>query len=418
MPKKIKFIKREEKFFWFLVFFIYGIPNILAFLISLFSSKILVDEREVWLTASTFDLVNCIALIVFSFIFLRFYLSLLVYKFFHLKNKYETVPEIVGVVVFFIQVLGAIALFGSDFGRVGGVSTSSSLIAVLVSYLNPAAIFIIYYGHIRERKVPYVNLLMYIVISLAKGWSGFWLILFFIEFYYLAKYMSLRKIILRFVVVVSIGLAAYPATQVIRNEVRGTEVVDTKDFDSSMSSLLNRLQFYNNVVLLSQEARSIEADIHANKILPFYMDNQIGEKIMTVLGIKFSPPSLQKYITIKYLIDYKNIPTFADVEDYSWYTHVGVAGWFLVLGWIDIFLYLIFVVCILTIPYWVAGRFIGSRSIIPVIHVSSLVYLFHGWFTAQVGFMIALVIYSGIFSIGRRSVSNRDEEKFLRFNKN
>lgn len=407
MPKKIKFIKREDSFFWFLAFFIYGFPNIIAFLISLFSSKILVDEKEVWLTASAFSLINCIALIVFSLGFLGFYLSRVGYKLFPLKNKHETVPEMVGVVIFFIQVLGGVALFGSDYGRVGGASTSSSFIAVFVSYVNPGAIFLIYYGHIREKKIPYVNLLMYVVISLAAGWSGFWLILFFIEFYYLAKYMSLRKIILRFVVVIFVGLAAYPATQAIRDEVRGTEVVDAKDFYSSMSSLLNRLQFYNNVVLLSQEARSIEADIDGNKILPFYMDNQIGEKIMAVLGVKFKPPSLQKYITIKYLMDLKNIPNFAVVEDFGWYSHVGVAGWFFVLGWMDIFLYLIFVVCILTIPYWVAGRFIGSRSIIPVIHVSSLVYLFHGWFSPQISFIIALFIYSAIFYIGRRSVSSR-----------
>lgn len=412
MLKKVKFVGREKKFFWVLIFFIYGIPNILAFLSSLFSSTIIVEDKEVLLTSSAFNLINCIALIVVSLVFLAIYLSRLGNKFFRFKKEHKTVPEIVGVVVFFIQLLAALALFNSDYGRIGGASMSSSFVAVLVSYVNPGAIFLIYYGHVREEKIPYANLLMYIVISLAMGWSGFWLILFFIEFYYLAKYMPLKKIILRTLVVVLIGLAAYPATQAVRNKVRGTEVVTTNDFYSSMGTLLNRLQLYSNVVLLSQEASSIKSNIEENKILPFYADNQIGEKIITLLGIVIKPPSLQKYITIRYLIDLKNIPTFAVAEDFSWYAHVGVIGWLFVLGWVDIFLYLIFVICILTIPYWIAGRFIGSMSIVPVIHVISVVYLFHGWFSPQIGFIIALCVYSVIFYIGRRSVSSKNN--FLR----
>lgn len=409
-------IKREEKFFWLLAFSVYGVPNLLSFLISLNSQKILVDEKDIWVKLNAAGLINCIVLIVSSLVFLGFYLSRCGEKFLPSKSQPVNIPKLVGVLVFIVQALDVIALFSNDYGRVGGASTSSSFLVIAVSYLNPGAIFLVYYGHIRAKKIPYFNLLIYILIGVARGWSGFWLMLFFIEFYYLAKYLPLRGIIARLAIVGSLGLAIYPLTQTIKNEVRGTVLVEAKDFSSSMDSLLNRLQFFSNVVLLSQESHSIEADIESNRILPFYADNQISEKVMTIFGINFRPPSLQKYITIKYLIDVKNIPTAGVIEDFSWYASVGVSGWFFVLGWWDIFLYLIFGILIVTIPYWIAGRFIGSSSIIPVLHVVSLVYFFNGWFSPQIGFIIGLSIYSAIFYVARRSASpRRTANNSLRF---
>ncbi len=409
MFKIIKIIKREEKLFWLLAFFIYGVPNILTFLGSLNSQKILVDEKDIWLTSSSFDLINCIIGVVFSLVFLSFYLSRCVDKFFPLKNQREVFPRMVGVLVFALQALDAVALFSSDYGRVGGSSTSSSFIAIAVSYLNPGAIFLVYYGHAREKKFPYLNFLIFILITMARGWSGFWLILFFIEFYYWAKYLPLKRTIFRSVMVVFVGLAIYPVTQAIKVEVRGAVLVESKDFYSSMNSLLNRLQFYSNVVLLSQESRSLKADIDGNRILPFYADNQIAEKVMTILGINFRPPSLQKIITIQYLIDIKNIPMLSVLEDFSWYSTVGIAGWFFVLSWIYIPLFIIFVLFIAAFPYWFAGRFIGARSIIPVLHAISLVYLYNGWFSPQIGFTIGLIIYSYIFHIGRGRLSLKNK---------
>lgn len=402
-------MRREERFFWLLAFFIYGTPNILTFLISLDSQKILVDEKDIWVTLDVFGLAYCITIIILSLVFLGFYLSRCGEKYFPLRSSNDVVPRLVGVLVFVVQVLDAFALYSNDYGRVGGVSTSSSLIVILVSYLNPSAIFLIYYGHLREKKIPYLNLLVYILINVAKGWSGFWLILFFIEFYFFAKYISLRGIILSSVLAGIIGLAVYPATQAIKEDVRGTVSVEAKDFSASMSSLLNRIQFYSNVVLLSQESRSIEDNIESYRILPFYADNQIGEKMMTIIGIKLRPPSLQKYITIRYLIDSRNIPKAGVIEDFSWYTSVGFSGWFFVLGWLDIFLYLLFTLTIVAIPYWIAGKFIGSRSIIPIIHSISLVYFFNGWFSPLVSFTFGLIVYSTIVFASRCYFSLRNK---------
>ena len=78
------------------------------------------------------------------------------------------------------------------------------------------------------------------------------------------------------------------------------------------------------------------------------------------------------------------------MNEFDWYTHTGIAGWFFVLDGNVIPIYILFLIALIVFPYWVVARFIGSTSMVPVLHVAALGYVFHGWYSAPIGFIAGL----------------------------
>jgi hypothetical protein len=395
-----KFVKKTPDFmFWVLAFAIYIVPNLLMFWLTLENEIVIVDLRVVQLNLSFWPVLGCLTAVMFSF-FLIVYTCKVGSRFF-LTTPTWRLTKSVGLIVFLVQFASVIAVLVFDFGRVGGLATSSSIVAVLISYLHPDEIFLAYYGHSRNKGIPYFNLALYVFSNVIRGWSGIWLILFFIEFYYLVQRSSGKKLIVQVCVAGFAMLAFYPFASAIKEKVRtADEAVADVTFVDSMSSLFSRLQHVTSVILIAQEAESISQGLKSGQVIPYYLDNQIAQKIVVPSA---TAVSLQRYLSIRYLVNKKDVPSDAYVEDFGWYVHTGVAGWFFVLNFLSLPFYILFVIGLTIFPFWVAGRFIGARSLMPVLYVAGLVYVFHGWYVTQINFCIGLSIYALLLNFfGRR----------------
>ena len=174
--------------FWLFAALAYCTPNLVAFLGA--QSGLFMEAVGDQLSLSFTTQLACIVSVLASFV-------LLVYcchfgKSWFKSTRTAVPPRALGVIVFLFQLMGLWALLLYDFGRVGGVRASQDLIPRIISYIAPDALFIIHYSHCRPNKVPFLNLTLYCASSVLRGWSGFIVIIFAIEIYFILNKLFIQ----------------------------------------------------------------------------------------------------------------------------------------------------------------------------------------------------------------------------------
>lgn len=367
---------------------VYGIPNLLAFASIYLLDVLIIDMTPIAVTLENGDLVLVFTSIVFSFVLVASCIRFSG-RFFQARNI-PPPAAIIGKIVFTIQIITLLSVIIYDYGRAGGKVNSTGALPILASHLKSDFMFLIYYGCIRTIRVPKWNLTLYITINMLRGWSAIWLILFLIEMYYIYNQPSFRKKTRIALLIIVFGLTAYPFIQNLKEAARGATTVEFSYFGSYIK-LFDRLQHTTNVALIRQEAETLRQDYRSGQISSWVADNPIASRLLPKRG---ESDSLQRYLTRKYLIDFESLGYYS--SDLEWYTHVGISGWIFILPWDEMAAYLLYIAALLLTPYWVAGRVLRSKSVIPVIHVASFVYVLHGWLDVQFGFIVALIFYTGI----------------------
>lgn len=396
---------------WYLPFLIYVMPNFLMSLFVLIFNLLLIDGYPVQLTASSFTILLAPILITAVYYYIKFISQYFNKKAFNYKDKLPS--EYIGKVIFGLQSLDLFTLLVFDFGRVGGVSSSSNFLAVVVSYLPSDILFLLYYGHFRKKGIPYFNLFLYLLINVLKGWTGIWLILFFIEVYFQLTRTPFKKIIKIVLISFVIIFTFYPTINKYKYLIRGGEDYQQRTILESAGELAIRLQHTTNVILIAQEANDLKRALKDNSIIPYYLDNRIGNYLKNSNSI-----SLQKYLTVNYLLDKEKFGARADMDELGWYANVGVVGWFFVLSPLALIAYFLFITLLIILPFVLNHYFLKAEGLIPVIQTLTFSYVFHGWLIVQIGFISGIVLYIVLYNIFNKKTScnlNKTEEKCVEF---
>lgn len=362
---------------------IYGIPNLLALAGTWWLDLLVVDLVPVALTTSAGAFLDVFLALFFSFLFLT---SCIVLGSGLVRSNplVRTPPPVFGQLVFVLQLITLGALIHSGHGRAGFRPESVDAFAIIASYLKADFFFILYYGHARAKRVPIVNLALYIVSNSLRGWSGMWLVLLLIEAYYVVVRVGRDLPLKKLAVLTLAGLLLFPYANAVRNTMRGSEA-EALSYLQSYFVLANRLQHATNVMLIAQEATVLKTDYQASRIRPWFLH---GAPLPIVRLFDRDGDSLDTFITKIYLIEADN----ADVDSF-WYTNVGIAGWFFIVSWHQIPLYLAYIAALVIAPYWLVGKYLAARSLIPVLHVASFMYVLHGWLEVQFTFVVCVAIY-------------------------
>lgn len=396
--------------FWLIPVAIYGIPNAFLYWVSIEYGLIIVDMVPVMSSLGLLVSIASLVALILSFYYLVI-CGQLGSRFF-LRVEGRPANSIVGFIVLVLQLVGLLSFMLLDYGRGGSTGGSSNALVVLLSYLHVDAIFLVYYGHRRSQGIPYFNLVCFLFSNTVRGWSGVWMLLFFIEVYYLLQRLPTKKAFASLAVIGALGIAAYPVINSYKDTVRGTVQLEESSLGGAMARLVVRLQQVTSTLLIAQERSNIEAALDKGEVRSYYADNTIGSKL---LGLGDSSVSLQKYLSMNYLLDLDHFGANSDLDDLGWYVHTGIAGWLFVLDWYEIPVYLLFIALLIMLPYWIAARFIGKSSIIPVLHAVAILYMFHGWFGVQIGFIAGLLWYVALLNsikwvAGTQALSRRRSE--------
>lgn len=396
---------------WYLPFLIYVIPNILMSLFVLTFDLLLIDGYPVLLTAGSFIILLASILIAAVYYYIKFISQYFNKKAFLYNDKLPS--KYIGKIIFALQSLDLLTLLVFDFGRVGGVSSSSNILAVIVSYLPSDILFLLYYGHFRKKGIPYFNLSLYLLINVLKGWTGIWLILFFIEVYFQLTKVPFKKIVRIVLISFVIIFALYPTINKYKFLIRGGEDYKQRSLLESAGELSIRLQHTTNVILIAQESDDLKRALNDNTIIPYYLDNRIGNYLVNT-----NSKNLQKYITVNYLLDKEKLGAHIDVDELGWYASVGIVGWFFVLSPFGLIIYSFFITLLILLPFVLNHYFLKAKGLIPVIQTLTFSYVFHGWFIVHIGFISGIILYIILYNIFNKKTSynlNKTEEKCVEF---
>jgi hypothetical protein len=378
---------------------IYILANLIALVITWISNILIVDLMPVDLSLNHTDMIICFVIILFTAIFIKL-ICTYGSKLALLANHNKHLNCHIGVIVFIIQLLGIIALIKYGFGLASSSyeEFSPNLITRIVSYFSPDAFFLIYYAQFGEHKKPYINIILYIISSILRGWSSFILFILVIELFFLYRKYCFYKATRIAVTILTVILCLLPFIFKAKTIIRGGEVSEEQSMTAN-AMLLNRLQLFTNVCLIRQEHNELVSYLNSNTILPYYLDNGILYKLA-----RPDTQHISSFIVENYIISHPLV-------NISWGTHTGIAGWLILLDFIKIPLFIIFILLLIVIPYIFSIYILKDISVLPILHILSVAYVFHGWFSAQINFIISLFIYSCLYN------SNFLKKLYLNFNK-
>lgn len=379
-----------------LVCVLYGLPNLVGFGFAYSLNAVFVDLIPLQVFASDGELVTVALAVLGSLIFVAYfaYLGTQCFK----RGAHWLPRRSLGGLALLLQSLSLLALLLYGYGTAGKEADSLNPLVVLTSYLKADIIFLLYYAHIRPRRFPFYNFALYVILSTLRGWSGFWLTVLLIEGYFSIARSKAALKPKALVVVALLAIAAYPIAAQIRDTMRG-DTVDAGAGVVSYFRLLNRLDHLSNVVMIAQDTRELSTAYKRGLVAPWYT-NGVTQLVGRFTGRNTDP--LQRYLTTEYLV--------GGVEDNAgWYSQIGVAGWLFILPFAEIPIYLLYVAILIYLPYWLAGRFLRSASIIPMLHVATFGFVLHGWLEVHAAFIATLVVYILLvrFGFGWRTGSVR-----------
>lgn len=231
-----------------------------------------------------------------------------------------------------ISQLAFLALTGV--GRL--LSDATHPLSPLFSILSPEAFFPIYYLLCRKTLVGerncffFVNVALFSSLKLFQGWSGFILLIFFLEYFYQTKHIKLniKNLSVAFLIpllILCLGGVIYTYVYDFKNQVRGTPV-DSLTYSQGISHLASRLSMLpvavaakdreiSIVKIFNEESTEFKEIVSLGRpILPrFIMPNKdflpLGNDVLrayysNITNKTSSNVGLYMYLNILYLSDF------------------------------------------------------------------------------------------------------------------
>ncbi|MEB7575339.1 oligosaccharide repeat unit polymerase [Citrobacter portucalensis] len=375
-----------------IIFLIYLVPNLIAFILSSSQGNILVESYSF-----SYESINGVigfGYVIFSLIFITvgyFVFSNICYP----KNKplaelgYTQCTRI-GFFIFIIQFL--FIIFNRYYGlNIAGAEIDISASPVVLRYffviLNPDIFFLIYACKSANNNLFKVNCVIYLSSTILRGWSGGVVFLFLI---FLCRSNTIKiglKVILLCCLLILISPFIMEIKWFIRsNGMESANLFSTIHYSEALYQffeyLVYRLQQLTNVIFLTDRVGYFSLLYQQNEIVPYW-----GE----ILGLKNI-----------YQASYPNALPLGQwlggsIENtvVSWNSNPGLAGWIILLSnysLISAGLAILVVIVSLFFNIYFSSL-IGGEVLKRFSYVFCILYLFPGWMGMYINLLFYFVIW-------------------------
>lgn len=354
---------------------------------------------------NSFQLLIACALVVLSYLILLgpFFRLLAKQK---IKKVYLAFSEEklnirMGWLLLFLQVsfIAFNLIFGVNIAGASNVKAESgfSLFWVLVpiDYL-----FLIYYANARESKYFYINLTVFIISNVVRGWSGIFLFVLFLEWCQAFRAKKIRTVTILagcFLIILiyplilnvkwifrAVGSDSFNMTREISGFFEYFSVGDYfLIFLEGIEHLLGRLQITSAVDGVMRLSHFLQSAFDLGVFKPFWLEGLHGIAFDRFF-LSENRPALGFEIV--------RLGGYAGTSDTSFNINPGWVGWFFVAPiWIPIFLVYTGVLCFLTIL--IAKKIGNNNLLLDLVWLTWLVFLIPGWLGVFVSFIYALFVY-------------------------
>lgn len=398
---------KDPKIAWLLL---YVFVNIVATIIMLTTGQLIGDAagNRVY---NTDILLLASFLVVFSYIFFLVGVYGGICKC-HIKKINFGVSEDalyskIGIFLIVFQILfmlfnlsSGVNVAGSNNLKVGGFSS------IFWALMPVDALFLIYYGVARDNKYFRINLLIYLVSNVSRGWAGVFLIVAFMEWCWAYRNQRIKfKYILPLFVVF---LLFYPILNAIKFYIRTNpnefSLIGFLDvFDSNFGNIsyvdsvylgvlhvVERIQTVSILAMVIQLKDFLYIGYLNGEFSPFWWEGLHGIVFDRLLGNSNNIPfsvAFTKYGSFNW-----------DFEIGNWNTNTAYASWFFVTPYlIPLYLFYSFLLCF--VSYVLIKKISSSISALDLLWMSWLLYLLPPWFGTFVQFIYALFIFLVLKSI-------------------
>lgn len=381
------------------IFYLYLFANFVAMLQGIGYGGLVLEGEFFQLEASS---------LIYSF-FLQLLILLLLfslYRFFLSKHNYKKMPLGSAWGWFLIVVQISFLVFSLTMGiNVAGDGArieGGSYINYLFIFLQPDVLFLLIGISLSSNRFFLINVIVFLISMVLRGWMGGF---FIIIFMFLVRFYPVRISILNALFILCSVLifflilpAIIDAKWAIRSAVPVGEFFSNigdsfsmEKYQYAFSYLLNRFQHVGHVALLFENANNLYADFHRDVYTSYWMDGLPQYTIAKLLG-------LETYRLNSYMVEY-----FFGIENPTWNTNPGVAGWLFVLKEQFVFM-ILYLFLIVAIPFYLIQRYAGNTMLM-LVACFSVTYLFHGWFGSyfNIIFYALLLIFVCKVRLYRRS---------------
>lgn len=302
--------------------------------------------------------------------------------------------------VLFLHQLAFIWFFTSTGTFVAGsTARSESVWTVYWVLLNVDVLFFIYYGFFRESQLFVPNLIIAIISSLLRGWSGIFIVIIFMETARLirAGRLSLSKILLASFFVV----LGYPLIYMVKLQIRLASLsselnsnifsfspsnIGYENFFSllvaSLLQIFERLQLVSSQLVVYQNISELGSKLSDGKILPFWLEGIHGLAYERILGLE---PVSNLGVSLANLID----PVQTEI---NWNANPGYASWLFLSPFLTPF-YIFYTLGLIFFAVLLVKHMSAKICAMDMLWFACLVYVIPGWLASFVLFVYSIIIF-------------------------
>lgn len=383
----------QGSFVFLLLFFLYFGSNIVYYLVAMLEGSSVVDgiefdfnENMSWSLGLTL-----ILLLAQFFVVIKF-------KVMNVKEKIH--DDFYNQLLYFSLIYQFIFYLYNlvyGYGVAGQSISQDSVFKYLFYVISPDLIAVIVSVLVGKSRLYYLNLFFLVFSMLSRGWAGGIILLGFVLLIN-SNYSSIKDVVRRsgfkILFFLIFGVILIPVLNAFKFWVRddGGEGLsyffdyflgDGSSFSligNSILYLLSRFSIVGSADLIFDNQAMLRDAYVAGTIAPFWTENMLVSSFYRVWmggGVNAS-----NYIVTEIL----------GYSDATWNSHVGLAGWLILLPASSTFFFLFYYVTLLLTGLFLS-RILGGR-VFSMVSVLSLAYLYHGWLSSFI-----LVVYCLLFVI-------------------
>lgn len=307
-----------------------------------------------------------------------------------LRSDFFELPAQIHVMVLLLMVAQMWFQLSTGSGIAGSAEKTDSPLRYLIYGIPIDMIALIYLAAADDRRLYKANIAVYLLSSLARGWSSGLLFLVCIA----AIRSKGIRISMRMLLTVGLTVVVVAPLILVLRFVTRDSALQIADVDAVLDLVLDgqnlylyilgfvsdRLQHFTSVAHLFESRDVIGAALDAGEIRPFFLNGPWPYSLASVFGHQLAP-ELNWWLTVQ---------AFGLDEDAVGYAvHVGMIGWPVVapsllavyvlyiggLGWASIQL----------------SRAIGSKAVLDLTWLLWFLFLMNGWYGAFFSYLLGLV---------------------------
>lgn len=382
---------------FYITVFLYFIANLYTAIIGVYNNGINIEGGFFNISASSI-LISIIFQVV-TLYFLSLFYNILK------ENKNTNTPILTNIWAYFLLLLQASFIFFNitnnlNIAGSGNTLKNQSIINILFILFQPDILYLLIGMYLRSNFLFWINTAIFTLSMTTRGWMGGIYIVFFVI---LTKYYPVRipKKKIKSLLFLFIALILFlPNIIELKWAIRSGESVlhllsniniidNIYSINTSFSYVINRFQHVGHISLFIDNMDFYYHEFLKSTFIPFWW-----EGLPQTIFLKLTS---HEVVTLSQY----SVSIFFNIDNPTWNINTGLVSWIFITQEYAPLL-LIYLICFYILPLYYLRKS-NNIMLFNLLSVFSIIYLFHGWFSAYFTLLTYIITFSLFLMIIRHN---------------